>query len=80
VLALDARDLDDRDVERAATEVVNGDLAVALLLLVEAERERRRGGLVDDPLDVGACDATGVLGRLALRVVEVRRDRRSRLR
>ena len=56
VLAFDVGDLDDRDVERAAAQVVDGDLAVAFLL-VEAERERRRGRLVDDPLDVEARDA-----------------------
>ena len=39
VLAVDVGDLDDRDVERAAAQVVHRDLAVAFLL-VEAERER----------------------------------------
>ena len=50
-----------------------------VLLLVEAVGERRRGRLVDDALDVEAGDAAGVLGRLALRVVEVRRDGDDRL-
>jgi hypothetical protein len=63
-------DLEDRDVERAAAEVVDGDDLV--LLLVEAVGERRRGRLVDDALDVEAGDAAGVLGGLALGVVEVR--------
>ena len=66
-------DLEDRDVERAAAEVVDGDDLV--LLLVEAVGERRRGGLVDDALHVEAGDAAGVLGGLALGVVEVRRAR-----
>jgi hypothetical protein len=57
-------DLEDRDVERAAAEVVDGDRLV--LLLVEAVGERRRGRLVDDALDVEAGDLAGVLGRLAL--------------
>jgi hypothetical protein len=77
LLAVDVGDLDDGDVERAATQVVDGDLAVALALLavlVEAEGESRRGRLVDDPLDVEAGDAAGVLRRLALRVVEVGGD------
>ncbi|EGD00055.1 putative NAD-specific glutamate dehydrogenase encoded in antisense gene pair with dnaKJ [Burkholderia sp. TJI49] len=73
--AVDVRDLDDRHVEGTAAEVIHGDLAVALLGLVEAERERSRGRLVDDPLDFEARDAAGVLGRLALAVVEVRRHR-----
>ena len=69
--------LEDRDVERAAAQVVDGDLLV--LLLVQAVGEGRRGRLVDDPLDVEAGDAAGVLGRLALRVVEVGRDGDDRL-
>jgi hypothetical protein len=39
-------DLEDRDVERAAAEVVHRDRLV--LLLVEAVGERRSGRLVDD--------------------------------
>ena len=64
-LAVDLGDLDDRDVESAATEIVDRDLAVATRL-VEAIGQRRRGRLVDDALDVESGDATGVLGRLAL--------------
>ena len=79
LLALDVGDLDDRDVERAAAQVVHRDLLVLLGDLVHAERERRRRGLVDDALHVEAGDAAGVLGRLALRVVEVGRDRDHRL-
>src|SRR5258708_14938474 len=74
MLALDRRDLDDRDVDGAAAQVIDRYLAVAFLL-VEPEGERRRGGLVDDALHFKARDAAGVLGRLALRVVEVRRHR-----
>ena len=70
-------DLEDRDVEGAAAEVVDGDEVV--LALVEAVGERRRGRLVDDALDVEAGDAAGVLGRLALGVVEVGRDGDDRL-
>ena len=61
--------LEDGDVEGAAAQVVDGDLLV--LLLVQAVGQRGRGGLVDDALDVQAGDAAGVLGRLALGVVEV---------
>ena len=66
-------DLEDRDVEGAAAEVVDRDGLV--LLLVEAVGQRRRGGLVDDAQDVEPGDLAGVLGRLALRVVEVGRAR-----
>ena len=64
--------LEDGDVEGAAAEVVDGDEAV--LLLVEAVGERGGGGLVDQAQDLEAGDAAGVLGGLALRVVEVRGD------
>ena len=74
VLLVDLGDLDDRDVERAAAQVVHRDLAIAFLL-VHAERERGRRRLVDDPLDLEPGDLAGVLGRLPLRVVEVRRHR-----
>ena len=70
-------DLEDRDVERAAAEVVDRDLA--LDVLAEAVGERRRGRLVDDADDVEAGDLAGVLGRLALVVVEVGRDGDDRL-
>src|SRR5690606_165064 len=74
MLAVDLGDLDDRDVERPAAEVVHRDLAIAALL-VETVRERRRRRLVDDALDLETRDAARVLRRLALRVVEVGRHR-----
>jgi hypothetical protein len=63
-------DLQHRHVERAAAEVEDEDRLVGLL--VEPVRQRSGGRLVDDALDVEAGDAAGVLGRLALVVVEVR--------
>ena len=71
-------DLEDRDVEGAAAEVVDGDRAG--LLLVEAVGERRRGRLVDDAQHFEAGDLAGVLGRLALGVVEIGRNGDDRLR
>ena len=63
-------DLDDGHVERAAAEVVHHDhLRVAV---VEPVGERRRCGLVDDAQDVEPRDGAGVLGGLALHVVEIR--------
>ncbi len=62
-------DLEHRHVERAAAEVEDEDRLVGLL--VESVRERRGRRLVDDPLDVEPGDLAGVLGRLALVVVEV---------
>ena len=63
-------DFEDGDVERAAAEVVDGDGLV--LLLVEPVRQRGRRRLVDDAQHFETGDLAGVLGRLALRVVEVR--------
>ncbi len=64
-------DLQQRDVERTATEVEDED---GLVVLVEAVRQGGRGGLVDDAQHVQAGDLTGLLRGLALGVVEVRRD------
>ncbi len=66
-------ELEHRHVERAAAEVEDEDRLIALL--VEAVGERRGGRLVDDPQHLEAGDLAGVLGGVALGVVEVRRDR-----
>ena len=71
-------DVEDRHVESAAAQIENRNLAVDLL--AEAVGQRRRGGLVDDANHVEAGDAAGVLGRLALTVVEIRRHGDHRLR
>ena len=73
LLAVHVGDFDDRHVEGAATQVVDGDLAVTLLVLVQTEGECSRGRLVDDALDVEAGDATRILRGLALGIVEVGR-------
>ena len=72
-LAINICDFDDRHVERTATQVIHGDFTVAFFGLVQAERQRCRGWLVDDALDVQASDTAGILGGLTLRVVEIRR-------
>ena len=63
----------DGDIERAAAEVVDGDGLV--FLLVESVGQRRRRGLIDDAHHFQAGNLAGVLGGLALRVVEIRRNR-----
>ena len=65
-------DLEDRDVEGAAAEVIDRDGLGPRL--VEPVGERRRRRLVDDAQHVEAGDLAGVLGRLPLGVVEVGRD------
>ena len=53
-------DFQDRNVERAAAEVIDRDGAA--LLLVEAVGQRGRGRLVDDAQHFEAGDLAGVLG------------------
>ena len=62
-------DLEDRDVEGAAAEVVDRDRAGFRFVETVGERCRRR--LVDDAQHFETGDLAGVLGGLTLRVVEV---------
>ena len=65
-------DLEDRDVEGAAAEIVHRD---HLLHVPAVPIGQRRGGrLVDDRDDVESGDRAGVAGRLPLVVVEVSGD------
>ena len=63
-------DLEDRDVERTAAKVENGDDLV--LFLVQTVRQSGRGRLVDDTQDVKSGDLAGVFCGLTLGVVKVR--------
>ena len=65
-------DLKDGDIEGTTTKIVDGDGAV--LGLLETVGEGGGGGLVDDAVDGEAGDLAGVLGGLALGVVEVGGD------
>ncbi len=64
-------DAENRDVERAAAKVVDGDESG--VPLVETVGERGRGRLVDDAQHVEPGEAAGIARRGALRVVEIRR-------
>ena len=70
-------DLQDGDVERAAAEVVDGDLLRDVLS--ESIRKRGGGRLVEDAEHVQPGDPAGVLGGLPLVVVEVGGDGDDRL-
>ena len=63
-------DFHQRNVERAAAQVVHQNLVN--LALVKAIGQSSGSRLVDDALDIQTGDAAGILGRLALRVGEVR--------
>ena len=65
-------DFEDGDIEGTTTEIVDGDGAV--LGLFETVGEGGGGGFVDDAVDGEARDLTGILGGLALGVVEVGGD------
>src|SRR5579875_1047136 len=69
-------DLEHRDVEGAAAQVVDRDGAA--LALLEPVGERGGGRLVDDAQHLEAGDLAGVLGRLALAVVEIGGNRDDR--
>ena len=66
-------DFEHRNVKRAAAEIVHRDFLV--LLLVETIGKRGRGRFVDDAEDFETRDLASVLGRVALRVVEISRHR-----
>ncbi len=70
-----ALDVQERDIESAATKIVDENVALlARLASAEAVGNSSGGGLVDDTEDVEARDGTGILGGLTLVVVEVGRD------
>src|SRR5690606_30139431 len=71
LFAIDIGDFDDGDVEGTATQIVDGDFAIALFGLVHAEGQRGSRRLVDDALDVQSGDTAGVFRGLALAVVEI---------
>ncbi len=71
-------DFENGDVERAAAQIVDRDLLV--FLFVEPVRKRGCGRFVDDAQNFETGNFARVFGRVALRDVEIRRDRDDRLR
>jgi len=69
----------NRNIEGAASQIVDSDCFFFLLIFIKAKGQRRRGRLVDDALYVQAGNFAGVLCRLALGVVEVSGDGNNRL-
>ena len=70
-------DFQHRNIKGAATEVVDGNGFVTLL--IQAVRQRRRGRFINNAHHVEPGNFTGLLGGLPLRVVEVRRHGDDRL-
>lgn len=66
-------DGEEGDIESTSTEIVDDDLAL-ITLLVKTVGKGSGGGLVDNAEDVETGNDTGILGGLALVVVEVGRD------
>ena len=64
----------ERDIERSSSEIEDENVLLADALLVETVGDSSGGGLVDDAEHIHARDDSGVLGGLALRVVEVGGD------
>ena len=65
---------EERDIESSSSKIEDEDVSLADDLLIKAVSDGSSGGLVDDTEDVHARNGSGILGRLTLRVVEVRRD------
>mmetsp|Transcript_15799 Transcript_15799/g.47414 ORF Transcript_15799/g.47414 Transcript_15799/m.47414 type:complete len:315 (-) Transcript_15799:19-963(-) len=79
-VAVRGHDLEDavvdgqqRDIEGAATQVVNQNVLLGLLVQAVGDGSRRR--LVNDPQNIHTRDDTGILRGLTLSIVEVRRHR-----
>mmetsp|Transcript_42622 Transcript_42622/g.123228 ORF Transcript_42622/g.123228 Transcript_42622/m.123228 type:complete len:216 (-) Transcript_42622:222-869(-) len=68
-----ARDLEDGDVEGAATEII--DRNGLAILCFHAKRKGSSRRFIDDAGDLQPCNLASILGCLALRIVEVRWDR-----
>jgi hypothetical protein len=66
-----ARQAQNRDVEGAAAEIVDGVDPFARVF--EPVGDRGRGRLVEQPQDIEPREPRGILGRLALRIVEIGR-------
>ena len=73
-------DRQDGNVEGAAAEIKDEDVALRADLLVEAVRDSSSGRLIDDAQNVETRDSSSVFCRLTLRVVEVRWNRDHRVR
>ncbi|RUP47142.1 NAD-specific glutamate dehydrogenase-domain-containing protein [Jimgerdemannia flammicorona] len=65
------RNSQEGDIKGAATQIEDENILLLGVLGVETVGDGGGGGLVDDTKDLEPSNGTGVLGRLALGVVEV---------
>jgi NAD-specific glutamate dehydrogenase len=64
---------EERHIESSSSKIEDEDISLADDLFVESVSDSSSGGFVDDTEDVHARDGSSILGRLTLRVAEVRR-------
>merc|ERR1719188_974930 len=67
-------DREKGDIEGTTTEIEDEDVPVTLVLLVKTVSNSGSSWLVNDTLDVEACNCSGILGSLSLGIVEVSWD------
>ena len=67
-------DREKGDIEGTTTEIEDEDVPLALVLLVKTVSNGGSSWLVNDTLNVEACDCSGILGGLSLGIIEVSWD------
>mmetsp|Transcript_1850 Transcript_1850/g.2973 ORF Transcript_1850/g.2973 Transcript_1850/m.2973 type:complete len:180 (+) Transcript_1850:1093-1632(+) len=64
-------DCQEGNIEGSASKVKHQDVLLALALVVKAVGDCRGSGLIDDPQHIETSNGAGILGSLALGVIEV---------
>mmetsp|Transcript_30288 Transcript_30288/g.49604 ORF Transcript_30288/g.49604 Transcript_30288/m.49604 type:complete len:107 (+) Transcript_30288:1344-1664(+) len=64
-------DCEKGDIEGSTTKIEDEDVGLSPGL-VHSVRDGSSGGLIDDTLNLHSRDSSGILGRLTLRIVEIR--------
>jgi len=61
-------------IKGTTTEIEDEDISLFVVFFVETVCNSGSGGLIDNTLDVHACNSTGIFGSLTLGIVEVSGD------
>ena len=80
LVTVNVGNVNDRNIERAAAQVVHSDRAVRRAALVHTKGQCRGGRLIDDALHIQTSNTSGILRRLTLTVIKVGRHRNNGLR